>query len=158
MGWDDLVPGGLSGSRSRPTFGAEVLRTAGVTTPTEANLATETPLGFGFLLNGPQVRIRVAPKAIKRLKGQLRVLTRRSWGVSMEYRIGKINRFTVGWMAYFRLADSERMFRDLDGWLRRRLRQVRWKEWKTTRPSLYLASCYLCWDGLCCDQRVSPGR
>ena len=30
------------------------------------------------------------------------------------------------------LADSERIFRSLDGWLRRRLRQVRWKEWKTT--------------------------
>jgi len=35
-------------------------------------------------------------------------------------------------MAYFRLANPERMFRDLDRWLRRRLRQIRWKEWKTT--------------------------
>jgi len=94
--------------------------------------ADATLLGFGFYFDGPQVRIRVAPKAIKRLKGQLRVLTGRSWRVSMEFRIGKLNRFTTGWMAYFRLADSERMFRDLDGWLRRRLRQVRWKEWKTT--------------------------
>src|ERR1039457_3858004 len=51
---------------------------------------------------------------------------------SMEYRIGKINRFVLGWMAYFRLADSEMMFRDLDGWLRRRWRQVRGKEWKST--------------------------
>jgi hypothetical protein len=50
----------------------------------------------------------------------------------MAYRIGAINRFTTGWMAYFRLADAERTFRSLDGWLRRRLRQVRWKEWKTT--------------------------
>ena len=38
----------------------------------------------------------------------------------------------TGWMAYFWLADAERTFRSLDGWLRRRLRQVRWKEWKTT--------------------------
>jgi len=89
-------------------------------------------LGFGFVLTGPQVTIRVAPKAVRRLKDQLRVLTRRSWGVSMAYRIDRINRFTTGWMAYFRLADAERMFRSLDGWLRRRLRQVRWKEWKAT--------------------------
>ena len=89
-------------------------------------------LGFGFSFDGSQVRIRVAPKAIKRLKSQLRVLTGRSWRVSMEFRIGRLNRFTTGWMAYFRLADSERVFRDLDGWLRRRLRQVRWKEWKST--------------------------
>ena len=68
--------------------------------------AEATLLGFGFLLEGPQVRIWVAPKAIRRLKDQMRTLTRRSWGVSMEHRIGKINRFTTGWMAYFRLADT----------------------------------------------------
>jgi RNA-directed DNA polymerase len=94
--------------------------------------ADATLLGFGFLLGGPQVRIRVAAKAIKRVKGELRILTRRNWGVSMEYRIGKINRFTTGWVGYFRLADSEGTFRDLDGWIRRRLRQIRWKEWKST--------------------------
>ena len=67
--------------------------------------AQATLLGFGFRLEGPQVRIRVAPKAIRRLKDQLRILTRRSWGVSMDYRIGRLNRFITGWMAYFRLAD-----------------------------------------------------
>jgi RNA-directed DNA polymerase len=94
--------------------------------------AEATLLGFGFSLHGPQVRIRVANKAIKRLKNQLRTLTRRSWSVSMEYRIGRINRFTIGWMAYFRLADTGNLVRETDRWLRRRLRQVRWKEWKTT--------------------------
>jgi RNA-directed DNA polymerase len=94
-----------------------------------------TLLGFGFFFNGPRVRIRVAPRAIERLKSRLRILTRRSWGVSMAYRIGKLNRFITGWMGYFRLADCERtlrILRDLDGWIRRRLRQIRWKEWKTT--------------------------
>jgi group II intron reverse transcriptase/maturase len=94
--------------------------------------AEATLLGFGFSLNGPQVRIRVAPKAVKRLKDQLRALTRRNWGVSMQYRINMINRFTTGWMAYFRLADTGNLVRETDRWLRRRLRQVRWKEWKTT--------------------------
>jgi len=94
--------------------------------------ADATLLGFGFSMSGPQVRIRVAPKAIKRLKGKLRVLTRRNWGVSMEYRIDTINRFTIGWMAYFRLADTGNLVREVDRWLRRRLRQIRWKEWKTT--------------------------
>jgi hypothetical protein len=94
--------------------------------------AQATLLGFGFLLTGPQVRIRVAPKAIKRLKDQLRILTRRSWRVSMDYRISRLNRFTTGWMAYFRLADTGNLAREMDRWLRRRLRQVRWKEWKTT--------------------------
>src|SRR6266705_592070 len=94
--------------------------------------AQATLPGFGFFLSGTQAGIRVAPKAVRRLKGQLRVLTGRSWRVSMDFRIGKLNRLITGWMAYFWLADSEPVFRSLDGWLRRRLRQVRWKEWKST--------------------------
>jgi hypothetical protein len=58
--------------------------------------AEATLLGFGFSLGASQVTIQVAPKAIRRLKDQLRILTRRSWGVSMEYRIDRINRFTTG--------------------------------------------------------------
>lgn len=33
-------------------------------------------------------------------------------------------------MAYFHLADTPRVFKDLDEWFRRRMRQIRWKEWK----------------------------
>jgi group II intron reverse transcriptase/maturase len=94
--------------------------------------AQATLLGFGFFLRGGQVRIRVAAKAITQVRHRLRFLTRRSWRVAMAYRIDRINRFTTGWMAYFRIADLASTFRDLDGWLRRRLRQVRWKEWKST--------------------------
>ena len=93
--------------------------------------AQATLLGFGFFFDGPQVGIRIAPKAIQRLKDQLRMLTRRRWSVSMEYRIGRLNRLITGWMAYFRLAQRVSVLGKLDGWLRRRLRQVRWKEWKT---------------------------
>ncbi len=51
----------------------------------------------------------------------------------MERRIGAINRFSRGWTAYFALADTPSVFEELDEWLRRRLRQVRWKEWKKIR-------------------------
>jgi hypothetical protein len=47
-------------------------------------------------LTGSQVRIQVTAKAIRRLKDQLRILTGRSWRVSMEFRIGRLNRFTTG--------------------------------------------------------------
>jgi Group II intron, maturase-specific domain len=50
----------------------------------------------------------------------------------MDYRIGRLNRLITGWVAYFRLAQRVSVLGKLDGWLRRRLRQVRWKEWKTT--------------------------
>ena len=94
--------------------------------------ARATLLGFGFFFDGPRVGIRIAPKAIQRLKDQLRLLTRRRWSVSMEYRIGRLNRLITGWVAYFRLAQRVSVLGKLDGWLRRRLRQIRWKEWKTT--------------------------
>jgi group II intron reverse transcriptase/maturase len=93
--------------------------------------AQATLLGFGFFSGGPQVGIRIAPKAIQRLKDQLRMLTRRRWSVSMDYRIGRLNRLITGWVAYFRLAQRVSVLGKLDGWLRRRLRQIRWKEWKT---------------------------
>ena len=90
-------------------------------------------LGFCFLPRMGEVRVLVDPKALRRAKDRLRALTSRRWGVSMERRIDEINRFTVGWTAYFRLADTPTPFEDLDEWLRRRLRQVRWKEWKRVR-------------------------
>lgn len=89
-----------------------------------------TFLGFGFMIRDGKVKVRVDPKARQRAKDRLRRLTARTWGVPMQRRIIAINRFTVGWTAYFALADTPRPFEDLDEWLRRRLRQVRWKEWK----------------------------
>jgi group II intron reverse transcriptase/maturase len=87
-------------------------------------------LGFGFFVRGGEIEVRIDPKARNRAKDRLRQLTARTWGVPMERRIIAINRFTVGWTAYFQLADTPSIFEELDEWLRRRLRQVRWKEWK----------------------------
>jgi RNA-directed DNA polymerase len=98
-----------------------------------APATTRAFLGFVFQRRDGKVRIGVSRKAPKRAKQRLRQLTARTWGVSMERRIHAINRFTVGWSAYYSLADGERPFSDLDEWLRRRLRQIRWKEWKRYR-------------------------
>jgi RNA-directed DNA polymerase len=87
-------------------------------------------LGFAFFKRKEGWRLGVSREAPKRAKRRLRRLTARTWGVPMERRIHAINRFTRGWTAYFHLAEGERPFRDLDEWLKRRLRQVRWKEWK----------------------------
>ena len=48
----------------------------------------------------------------------------------MDERIAKMNRFSTGWMGYFRVAEAWKVFRGLDKWLHRGMRQVRWKEWK----------------------------
>jgi RNA-directed DNA polymerase len=96
--------------------------------------ATRRPfLGFGFFFRDGQVRVRVDPAARERAKDRLRKLTARSWSISMEQRLQAVNRYTVGWTAYFAYADTPTPFRELDEWLRRRLRQVRWKEWKRSQ-------------------------
>lgn len=58
----------------------------------------------------------------------------------MERRIAAINRFSRGWTAYFALADTPSVFEELDEWLRRRLRQVRWKEWIRTKHRNLIAA------------------
>jgi hypothetical protein len=49
----------------------------------------------------------------------------------MTHRLDKLNRYSVGWVAYFGLADFPRVFVEIDEWTRRRLRQAQWRQWKT---------------------------
>ncbi|WP_207549600.1 group II intron reverse transcriptase/maturase [Mycobacterium syngnathidarum] len=98
-----------------------------------ASATTAVLLGFGFYFTASGVKIRVAPKAWQRAKARIRMLTSRKWSVSMQFRITRLNQYVRGWMGYFRLADTPRKFRDLDEWFRRRMRQIRWKEWKRSR-------------------------
>jgi group II intron reverse transcriptase/maturase len=92
--------------------------------------ARATVLGFGFLRRNGGVDIRIDPRALKRMRERVRRLTGRSWRIAMPERIVLLNRFISGWCAYFALADTPSLFEGADEWLRRRLRQVRWKEWK----------------------------
>jgi len=87
-------------------------------------------LGFGFLRHSGQVRIRLERKTKLRLRARLRQLTDRHRSIAMPVRLALLNRFLGGWAAYFALADTPSVFDEVDEWLRRRLRQVRWKEWK----------------------------
>jgi group II intron reverse transcriptase/maturase len=87
-------------------------------------------LGFGFVRNGGTVRIRLERKAKLRLRSRLRQLTDRHRSIAMPVRLALLNRFLAGWAAYFALAETPSVFDEVDEWLRRRLRQVRWKEWK----------------------------
>jgi hypothetical protein len=90
-----------------------------------------TILGFGFHFRREgTVGIRVARKSLERMRWRIRSLTGCSWRISMPERIELLNRYIGGWSAYFAMAETPSVFGDSDSWLRRRLRQVRWKEWK----------------------------
>ena len=94
------------------------------------NANQATILGFGFHRRDGEVRIRIAPKALERMHQRVRKLTARTWSVAMEERVKLLNRYLTGWGNYFGLAETPSTFERIDSWLRRRLRQVRWIEWK----------------------------
>ena len=63
-------------------------------------------------------------------KHRIRQLTGRSWGVSMAYRYHKLAQYLRGWMAYFGISEYYRPIRDIDPWIRRRIRMCYWKQWR----------------------------
>src|SRR5258708_33147871 len=64
------------------------------------------------------------------MKERIRSITRRSGGRSIESVSMELRGYLVGWREYFRLADTPRVFRELDEWIRHRLRAIQLKHWK----------------------------
>jgi len=89
---------------------------------------------LGFTFQG--ARIYWSPEAFQDFRHRLRKLTGRSWGVSMAYRIRKLNEDIRGWMQYFGLSQYYRPLPELDAWLRRRLRMCFWKQWRYVRTKV----------------------
>lgn len=92
-------------------------------------------LGFSFT-NRKEPKIRIAKQSIKRFKLKVKVITSRKSPIPMEIRIHKLNQYLIGWGGYYALADTPSIFKDLDGWIRRRLRLCYWKQWKLPRTRI----------------------
>lgn len=75
--------------------------------------------------------IRIAKERLEQVKRKLRRMTGRSQGRPIEAVRGEMNPLIRGWANYFSLADAKAHMQRLDEWVRRRLRQVLWKQWKT---------------------------
>ena len=67
------------------------------------------------------------------MKRKVKQMTRRNQGQSLEEIRDRLNPVIVGWVNYYALADGRKHMARLDEWLRRRMRQVAWKQWKTPR-------------------------
>jgi RNA-directed DNA polymerase len=88
-------------------------------------------LGYSFwVAPGKFVKRRVSLKALEDFKERVRQITRRNGGRSLEKVVGELGTYLRGWKAYFRLADTPKVFRELDEWIARRLRMVQFKQWK----------------------------
>jgi RNA-directed DNA polymerase len=89
-------------------------------------------LGFVFVRG----KIRWSGKSFQEFKRQVRLLTGRSWFVSMEYRYKKLAEYVRGWMNYYGISEYYRPIPVIDEWLRRRIRMCYWKQWRHTRTKV----------------------
>ncbi|MCP4379629.1 MAG: group II intron reverse transcriptase/maturase, partial [bacterium] len=89
---------------------------------------------LGFTFRG--TKIRWLQRAFDKFKHRVRLLTGRSWRVSMSYRIKKLNQYLQGWVAYFGISEYYRPFQKLDSWIRRRIRMCYWKQWRYARTKV----------------------
>ena len=102
-----------------------------VTTPSKLKY-----LGFGFWKDAEDWKARPHKDSIKRFERKLKQLTKRSWSVSMDYRIEKLNQVIRGWINYFRIGSMKTALTRIDEHLRTRMRIVIWKQWKKS-PKRY---------------------
>ncbi len=90
-------------------------------------------LGFTFTGGKSPNRRKLAPESLRRFKARVRQLTRRNWSISLEDRVRRLSSYLLGWRGYFGYCETRSVLRDLDSWIRRRLRCVQWKQWKVYR-------------------------
>lgn len=91
-------------------------------------------LGFTFTSGKDPHRIAVHGSRVKRLKDKIRGITKQMRGSKITDSIRKqIMPITRGWANYFGLAEERRIFGDLDGWIRRKIRNILWRQWKRPR-------------------------
>ena len=103
---------------------------SGIRKPSNFNL-----LGFGFVPvynkgSKNQYQLVVAEKAWINLKMRLKSITRKTTPAKLEERITKIKEIQRGWLNYFRGTNIMGKLRDIDGWLRNRIRYCIWHDWK----------------------------
>lgn len=96
-------------------------------------------LGFGFWKDSSNGKWKARPHrdSIKQFERKLKQLTKRSWSVSMDYRIMKLNQVIRGWINYFRIGSMKSALARIDEHLRTRMRIVVWKQWKTREKRIW---------------------
>ena len=75
-------------------------------------------------------KLRIAPASLKRLEDKIREVLKSARGRSVRRTIEELNPVLRGWAAYFKLTETKRALEELDGWLRRKLRCILWRQWR----------------------------
>lgn len=93
-------------------------------------------LGFELYGYKDEVKRAVSKKALETFRRRVRAFTRRSSGRSIEQVVEQLRPYVLGWKGYFGLAQTTRVLRELDEWMRHRLRALQLKQWKRG-PTIY---------------------
>lgn len=68
-------------------------------------------LGYGFYYSkSGKIKSKSHLKSIQKFKRKLKQLTKRSWSISLDSRIVKLNKVIRGWINYFRIADMKKIY------------------------------------------------
>jgi len=87
-------------------------------------------LGMSFYQYKGKARVRIHPRSVAKMKAKIKQLTSRSNGWSNEGLVEKLKQYIRGWVNYFKIADIKSLLKEIDEWMRRRIRMVFWKQWK----------------------------
>ena len=90
-------------------------------------------LGFSLYKTGKGTGIRPHVKSLERLKDRIRELTSRKQARSIEQILRRLKMYITGWLGYYSIADMKNRINALNEWIRRRIRQIFWKQWKKIR-------------------------
>jgi len=94
-------------------------------------------LGFGFVKMEGKWEARPHQDSLAKFKSKLKQLTKRSWSISMNDRIMRLNWVIRGWINYFRIGKMKWNMTRIDEHLRTRIRIVIWKQWKTSQKRMW---------------------
>ena len=98
-----------------------------------AHISKVKYLGYGFYRYKGKCRFNVHKKSLVKMRNRLRAITNRNKAISNEERPLILKRYVRGWVNYFKLADMKNLLRQMDEWLRRRIRAIYWKQWKKVK-------------------------
>lgn len=89
-----------------------------------------TLLGYSFTSN-KETKVKVSKESISRLRAKIKEKFRQGRGRNMSKFIKEdLNPLLLGWINYFKLSEVKGFSDELDGWIRRHLRNVKWRQWK----------------------------
>lgn len=90
-------------------------------------------LGFSFMSQAAGAKIRIAKESLEKFSRRIKKLTYRTRGRSLQQTIEGLKQYLQGWHGYYGYCETPTVLERIEGWIRRRLRAVIWKQWRVCK-------------------------